>query len=98
MLRQKNISRNLRLVIYFLGLPLEALNEVQQLFGEAAGPVAIELLYIVENFKRFGPVDFIRNVNYNDLLVYSSRLSVDAFLSKFIRIRPDRRKGFKSDN
>ena len=86
MLKQKKISRNLQLVIYFSGLPLEDLNEVEQLFGDATGSVAIKLSYIVENFKRFGLVDLIRNVNYNDLLVYSSQLSVDAFLSKFIRI------------
>lgn len=85
-LKQKKISRNLNLVIYFSGLPISRRNHVDQLFGEQTELQTVGLPYVVKNFERLRSVDLVLRVNYSQLIDYQDRLSVDSFLSKFTRI------------
>lgn len=88
MLKQKRICQNSRLAIYFDGLRIDQLQDVEQLFGDENELQPIQLPYIIENWHRFSsPANCVKRVNYTELLRHRDLLSVDEFFSKFIGIK-----------
>lgn len=86
LIKRKRTSRNLNLTIYIAGFPIEDLADVEQLFGNQPVLKNVELSYILENFERIRSANWIKRVSYSELVGYSDRPPVDAFLSKFDRI------------
>ena len=83
LLKQKRIARNLHLVIYLDGLPLDDLKDAELLFRNRTRLQMIPFLYLVEKFDRIHQIDWIKFVIYSELIRYYDRLSADAFLAKF---------------
>ena len=83
LLKQKRIAQNLNLVFYLSGFPVRDLDDVEQLFGVQQKLKNIAFPYLIANFERIHSVNWLKRVNYSDLIGYSDQLPVDAFLSKF---------------
>ena len=82
-IKQKKITRNLNLVIYISGLPVDDLDGMERLFGNQTSLQIVPLSYIVTNLERLHSIHWVKKVDYSELVGYSDRLLVDAFLSKF---------------
>ena len=83
--KQKKVSRNLDLIIYLHGLPIKDFEDIKLLFGDQIWVgKSVRPSYVIANFEQIRSINRVLSINYSELLRH--RLSVDAFVSKFVHI------------
>ena len=86
LIKQKRISRNLNLKLYFSDFHIDSLSDVEELFGDQFA-VSVNTQRVLNNYDKLSNViTYINGLNYSSLIDHFDTLPIDIH-SRFVKIR-----------